>query len=133
MDQTLKLESKTLRELKSSPVRPAKSSRAGFLLLSDISVMVDRSGTAQVTGNICLRLDTKLPAFNMVDPCPTKFVLLVSSSLNKYHFAGRDAKGESSEMSSVIRLFGVPYGLWYTVSLTLSISDLASGNNTIIW
>lgn len=110
-----------LCELKSSPVRLFKSS-TGFLLSSfsfDSSEMVDRSGTAHVIGNNCLRLDPKVPTFNIADPCPTMLVLVVSSSLSRYHFDGRAAGGcvGSSERSSVRRLLltSVPKGLWYTV------------------
>lgn len=117
MDQRLKFESKTLSELKSSPVRPPKSSIVGFLLLSfslDISVIVDRSGMAHATGNSCLRLEPQPPPLNMADPAPTRFVL-VSSSLKRYHLEGGAGGGDSSDKSSVIRLLcetSVPRGLW---------------------
>lgn len=77
----------------------------------DISDIVDKSGTAHVIGNSCFKFAVKLDtlAFDVI--CSGRMlVLLVSSSLNKYHF--ELGKGVSIERSSVNRLQLEARGLW---------------------
>lgn len=77
----------------------------------DNSDIVDRSGTAHVIGNNCLRFAEKLDTLVLDVICSGRMlVLLVSSSLNKYHF--EEGIGTSSEKSSVIRLQLEAIGLW---------------------
>lgn len=80
----------------------------GFLLSFslDISDIVERSGIAQVIGNICFRFELKQPALCSWLGASTMLVLVVSSSLSRYHLERRGWVwiGDPSDRSSVIRL-----------------------------